>query len=85
LSGLQHVTWRRLTIAGVLAAPSAAEAWAIKRATFRALSGVHLVSEWFKTSPELALAEIKVTAAACGVAIKPFDPAKHLTRSRCRG
>jgi hypothetical protein len=72
LSGHQVSTWRRLMLAGVFTAPSSGEAALIEKAVHRALSGTHVLGEWFRVSPEKAIAEVIAIAKTSAIVLEPF-------------
>jgi hypothetical protein len=77
LSCHQVSTWRPLMMAGVLAAPSAEEAWLIKQAAHKALATARVTADWFRVTADQALAQIVAAAEASGVALVPFDPSRE--------
>lgn len=75
LRGHQVSTWRRLKLAAAFTAVSAEAASSIEASVHKALWGVHVSGEWFRVSPDRAIAEVATVASCCGLLLKAFDAA----------
>lgn len=75
----QVSTWRRLKLAAAFTAPTAEAASSIEASVHKTLWGVHVSGEWFKVSPERAVAEVEAVASCIGIGIKLFEAADMKT------